>query len=413
MMGNNLSMTGTFSKHPQAWGFEPDLAVTVGNGARVGLTDGHHYIDWVSGLGTNLFGYGYFKFQLIDEMVGGGGSFSLPHKLECKAANLLADMLSRNIPYWRNQSLGVRFALSGTEAVSMAVRLARSVTDRPGILVLEDGYHGWADWTIARTKPADGIPPGLVDYIEEFKFNDIKSLHQAGLVIGNKTNKLPAAIVIEQGLESSAGFYSEVRKYCDDHGVLLIMDEVVTGLRYGLGGVCESMNVSPDLICMGKALGNGLPVSALVGGSNLMNEFSKTSPVFCSSTHWGNSLNMAAAVAVLSNWNQETVAHIWEIGKQLIAGLGSAGWRVVGDPPRSLVTFVSIEEQAFFIHGMREEGFLMNRPNFPTLSHTVAMVDQTVQASRRVRAKYGAAQERATLTKHVAQRLPRVLFRDR
>lgn len=412
-MSKNLTMTGTFSKHQRAWGLEDDLTVTVAVGAQVELSDGRRYIDWVSGLGTNLFGYGYFAIALANEVVNGGGSLSLPHRLEYEAADLLAQMLAENIPHWKEQSLGIRFALSGTDAVSMAVRLARAVTGRSGILVLKGGYHGWADWTIARTDPAAGVPPDLFQHIKEFKFNDIASLRHAAAVFDRQGTGI-AAVVIEQGLEKpDEKFYPAIRKFCDQNGILLIMDEVVTGLRYGLGGVCGLYGIAPDLVCMGKSLGNGLPVAALVGGRALMGEFAKTSPVFCSSTNWGNSLNMAAAVAVLENWDKEKITQVWETGHNLMGGLRQAGWKIIGDAARSLVTFDSLEEQAFFIHGMRAEGVLMNRPNFPTLSHTTEMVGETVTAAHRVRAQYKAALERGVLQKKVAGRLPRVLFSDR
>jgi glutamate-1-semialdehyde aminotransferase len=402
-------MTGTFSKSPLAWGFEPDLHITQAAGSRVGLSDGKHYLDWVSGLGTNLYGYGHFTNEITNELQGGGGSHSLPHKLEYEAAELLADMLTKYIPYWNFDQVQVRFCLSGTDAVSMAIRLARYITESDGIICLSGGYHGWADWTICRTEPADGVPESIGDDIREFKFNDIADLERVGSQMANI-----AAVVIEQPLEKpSATFYDEVRDFCDNNGALLIIDEVVTGLRYGLGGISSLYDIDADLICMGKALGNGLPVAAVCGSADWLSKFSAMSPPFCSSTHWGNSLNMAAAKAVLKNWDEKKVNYINHIGKLLMDSLAAAGWEIVGDPVRSLLLFGQPEERAFFIQGMREEGILMNRPNFPTMAHSERDVDYTFEAAVRVRAKFKIAIERGVLSKHTEGKLPRILFSER
>lgn len=420
----SLAMTGTFSKSPLAWGFEPDLQVTSAQGVTVGLSDGRHYIDWVSGLGSNLLGYAYGPVNnaVVNAIHGGGGSLSLPHRDEIEAAEALCALLAENIPYWNKCAISARFCLSGTDAVAMAVRLARGVTNRYGVLTVKGGYHGWADWTVSRSEPALGVTPTERTYIGEFEFNDPGSLYQAQAFLNQAVCRLAggegleqtAAVVIEQGLTPpSAQFYNDVRQFCDDTGALFIMDEVVTGLRYGLGGVCGLHNIKPDLVCMGKGIGNGFPVAALVGKSDYMRYFAKVSPVFCSSTHWGNAVNMAAVKAVLGEWDEPKVNYIWCVGELLINALAEAGWDVIGDPPRSLVQFKSIEEQAFFISGMREEGFLMNRPNFPTFAHTEEDVDKAFEAANRVRQKYKTAMERNTLQEMVKGKLPRVLFSNR
>lgn len=404
---NALAMTGTFSKSPLAWGFEPNLTVVSAQGCHVELSDGRLYVDWVSGLGTNLFGYGYLNDLIIEELKRGGGSHSLPHQLEYEAAELITNCLSKHIPYWNQANLQARFCLSGTDAVTMAVRLARVVTGVNKIICATGGYHGWADWTISRTSPAAGVPVSVSFDMTEFTFNDLKRLK-----VWRGGPGSVAAVVIEQGLtDPEPGFYDGVRDFCDLTGALFIMDEVVTGLRYGLGGVCGVYDIKPDLVCMGKALGNGAAVAALVGDEKLMSEFAKISPPFCSSTHWGNSLHMAAAKAVLTTWRDEYVKYLTFSGEQLMEGFRSAGWGVIGHPPRNLVTFKCLNEQAYFIHGMREEGVLMNRPNFPTMSHTEEDIDRTIEAARRARAKYKASLERGVeMNKDY---LPRVLFSDR
>ncbi len=159
-----LAFTGTFSKSPLAWGFKADEVITGAQGAHVRLTDGKRYLDWVSGLGSNLLGYGVYhdKFRIAMEGAlynSGAGSLSLEHQLEGEGAERLTELLRRNIGHWRVADLKARFAKTGSEVTTMAVRLARAVTGHYGILTVAGGYHGWNDWTVARSEPAWGVTP--------------------------------------------------------------------------------------------------------------------------------------------------------------------------------------------------------------------------------------------------------------
>lgn len=410
-----LSFTGTFSKSPLAWGFEPELCVVDAYGATLKLSDGREYLDWVSGLGSNLLGYGnfnqHYSKMLERQLWLGGGSLSLPHKLEYQVADKLAQLLQANVPGWQGQKLGVRFAKTGSDVTTMAVRLARAITDKSGILTVKGGYHGWGDWTIARTPPAHGITDTETLYTHDFKFNDVASLYRAADIL--KDFGL-AAVITEQGLEKpNDHFYDEIRVFCDNNKCLFIMDEIVTGFRYGLGGACEFYGIEPDLVCMGKAMGNGLPISVLIGHKDYMDWFTRIDPVFCSSTFWGESFGLAAADAVLDEWTGDKVQYIWESGKRLINGLTETGWNIIGDPPRSLLVFNNPEHQAFFIQAMREEGILMNRPNFPTLAHTIREVDKTIEVARVIRTRLDTLIERGALNARVKGKLPRILFSNR
>jgi glutamate-1-semialdehyde 2,1-aminomutase/spore coat polysaccharide biosynthesis protein SpsF len=189
----------------------------------------------------------------------------------------------------------------------------------------------------------------------------------------------------------------------------LILDEVVTGLRYGLGGAAELYGIQPDIICMGKALGNGVPISCMVGHREYFDWFSRNDPVFVSSTHFGNPLGLAAADAVLNIWGEEQVDQIWEIGKKLMFALEAAGLRVKGDPPRSLLQFDNPYDRAYFIVGMRDRGILMNRPNIPNLAHTEADVEMTEKAALEITTEM----KRIDTEELMRDRLPRVLFEGR
>lgn len=374
-----LSMTGTFSKHPRAFGFEDDLAVMSGNGAKVTLNDGNTYLDWVCGLGTNLLGYNDMRvITAVERQLRNGVGFSLPNQLEYAVAEKLVNFLvSGGIVGWDKNNISVRFAKTGTDGTAMAVRLARAVTGKEPILSF--GYHGWAS-EFSDTSPALGIPVGYQrDLIRKIKWNDKSSVMSAAW------REDFAAIIVEHPVdETDPDWYDFLRRICDESKALLILDEVVTGLRFGPGGAASLYNAMPDLIVMGKALGNGVPISALVGRKEYMDWFSRSDPVFCSSTHWGEALGLAAASAVLDIWNQSAVEYIWSIGKMLMDGLAKSGYVVVGHPPRSLLKFDNKYDQAFFIHEMRERDILMNRPNFISTSHSQHSVKETVAAANEV-----------------------------
>lgn len=407
-----LSFPGTFSKSPLSFGLPEDTHIIKAHGCRVTLNDGKEYIDWISGLGSNLLGYGSYNRQWMlyvsNALSLWGGSLSLPHQIEYAVADQLCSLLSSRIPYWNGDPISCRFMKTGSDATTSAVRLARSVTANPTIVCVKGGYHGWHSWTIGRTQPAHGITRNEIQDVIEFKFGDLEDLERVTY------GKEIAGVILEQGLDDARfDFYDGLRRFCDNRKCLLIMDEVVTGLRYALGGACELYGIKPDLVCMGKALGNGLPISVLVGREEYMNWFGRIDPVFCSSTFWGESVGLAAAKAVLDQWDENKVDWLWDIGHKLFYGLHQAGWSIIGDPPRSVIKFKSLEEHAFFIHGMMSEGVLMNRPNLPTMAHGEDEVKLTVEASVRVRGKYKTAMERGTLGEVVKGKLPRVLFSNR
>lgn len=405
-----LSAPGTFSKSPSMFGFEPDLHVTQADGQRLGLSDGKWYIDWPNGLGGNLIGYNdpLFTQALVDQLYRVGGSVSLPTRLEYEVAELLCTMLGKHIIGWQPSLLSARFAKTGSDATTMAVRLARAVTGRDWAVCFRGHYHGWGDWTVSRTDPAHGIPRS--DYVG--KRHSILEINWGDSLVDVIDSDI-AAVIFEVGITDPDPIYlSQLRRYCDDYGILLIVDEVVTGLRYGLGGACERYGIQPDLVCMGKALGNGRPVSALVGPREYLDWFKRDDPVFCSSTHWGDPVDLAAAKHVLENWSQNDVRWLWEMGGLLMEGLRESGWNVVGHPCRSLIQFDDEYTRAFFIQSMRQAGILWNRPTFTTRATTAKMVEHTVNAAKLIREGIDTFTPQS-IKEMMEPHLPRVLFRSR
>jgi len=411
-----LSVAATFSKDGQAWGLPHLTPVKKVDGPSVLCADNQWRIDWTSSLGQWLFGQtGAFRNYLhfaLDEY--GGLSATLIHELEYKVADRLASMLETNVPGWSDREIGVRFLKSGSDATLAAIRLARAVTGRDVVVCFKGHYHGWGEQFVARTPPALGIPDVVNYKVVEAEWGN-------ELSVNHLPDYLPAAVIFEHPPEEPPdGWPQWLREWCDRNGALLIADEVVTGLRYGLGGACGLYGYSPDLVCMGKALGNGAAVSALVGPietglygetKSLMARFADNSPPFVSTTTGGNILDLAAANWVLSDWNETDKVALWTLGEGIIDTLRATGLDVYGHAPRSVIRWDSEIERGYFIKVMADRGHLVNRPQFSNLAQTESDVEDLGRAVGKVMAemrKMGKAEMWQR-----AQPLPKVLFRER
>jgi glutamate-1-semialdehyde 2,1-aminomutase len=186
----------------------------------------------------------------------------------------------------------VRFGKNGTDATSAAIRLARAYTGRD--LVAVCGYHGWQDWYIGSTTRDKGVPSSTKSLTKSFSFNDIKSLSE---LISQFPEKFAAVIMEPMNVNfPEENFLQDVRKLCDENGIILIFDETITGFRFSSGGAQELFNVIPDLSTFGKGLANGFPLSAVVGKRQIMKEMEE---IFFSGTFGGELLSLAAAKVVL------------------------------------------------------------------------------------------------------------------
>jgi len=398
LMSAILPRASTFSKGPEFWGgkaFTP-RTLCAGDGAFVyNAYDWREYLDWVSSLGANLLGHADSEFtRKIVQRLHQGTSFSLPHYLEQVVAEQLVAVLGAHVPGWAPDGLSVRFGLSGSDACSMAVRLARAVTGRPHIVMI--GYHGWGSEFIAGTPPAWGVEPQPVTNVPfGYKFEP-------------GANEV-ACVIIEQPCQvAPPDYWAHVQDFCHATGALLIMDEVVTGLRFGLGGAAGYHGIHPDIVCMGKALGNGIPISACVFPREMGAWFARRDPVFVSSTHFGCTLGLAAANHILSRWTQADVDHLWSIGQHLTDGLRDIGYTVDGYAPDALIKDTPAR-RAYFITGMRDRGILCNRPNIPNRAHTLEDVTRTLRAAFEVWSEMQTVDVEAA----VGDNLPETLFANR
>lgn len=361
-----LPVASTFSKDPRAFAVSDDEIapiglLAVGNGGYVIDEHARRFLDWVSGLGVSVFGNRHAaweeRFQAALLKLNGSYTFSLPHRLEYSVAEKLAALCAPFIKEPR-----VRFVKTGSDALDLAVRLCRAATGRD--LVVTDGYHGWHDWYIAGQPPARGIPTCLHELVQP-----LEAWHGESVACF-VTELKPGAT-----LEAPAG-----------EG-LWVLDEVVTGFRYGIPGVIARDTPAryPDLICFGKALGNGLPIAAVVGRADLMNLFAEEAPVFVSSTLFGDVVALAAAQTTLETIAPWYLMKVRRVGRLLIEGEQALSreypfYSIQGDPERSVSSAGEFTDA--LVRKLLEQKIIKNRPNFPTVQHTLEDVAKTLTAIR-------------------------------
>lgn len=286
------SQTFSKSKYSLPLGAAP-LYLDRGLGSRVWDIDENVYVDLVSALLCISLGYQDGDVDAaVQAQIRKGVSFSLPHRLEAVVAEQIIDL----IPCAEQ----VRFGKNGTDVTSAAIRLARAYTGREHVAVC--GYHGWQDWYIGSTSRSLGVPGAVQELTHVFQYNNIDSLES----LLTRFPQQIAAVILEPmaAIEPVAGFLQAVRQCCDQHGVVLIFDEMITGFRFHLGGAQTLFGVTPDLATFGKGLANGYPLSALAGRRELMRVMED---IFYSGTFGGETLSLAAAQAVLVKMREQNV----------------------------------------------------------------------------------------------------------
>ncbi|MFL5883903.1 MAG: aminotransferase class III-fold pyridoxal phosphate-dependent enzyme [Thermoleophilaceae bacterium] len=363
--------TQTLSKAPSQFvdGVSPKF-LARGHGSHVWDVDGNEYVDWPMALGPILLGYDHPAVtERVIEQIHQGTTFTLMHPLEVELSERLVDV----IPCARR----VRFAKNGADATNGAIRAARALTKREHVIAT--GYHGYHDWYIASTELNAGIPAANRGLIHGVPFADLDALEA-------KLSELDVAAVIMEmpAADPPEGYLQAALDTTHEHGAYLILDEIVTGFRYALGGAQERFGFEPDLACYGKGMANGYPLAAVVGTTEAMEAFET---IFFSMTYSGETVSLAAAVATLDVLQSEPVIeHIWQIGEQLRGGLTAlvreASFEVglIGNASRSAFEFGVVEERALFLQETHKRGVLFGVPIFPTYAHTEHDVEQTVSA---------------------------------
>lgn len=278
-------------------------------GAYVHDEDGNTYIDYINSWGPMILGHAFEPVvDAVIKKAKQGTSFGMPTAIETEIAQLAISMVP-NIDK-------IRFVNSGTEACMSAVRLARGYTKKDKIIKFAGCYHGHSDaFLIAAgsgaitfgTPNSPGVTQGTAKDTFLAKFNDIDNVTQ--LV---EANKGEIACIIIEPVAGNMGcippkdnFLKKLRALCDQHDILLIFDEVMTGFRLAPGGAQELYNVNADIVCFGKVIGGGLPVGAFAARNEIMDFLAPLGPVYQAGTLSGNPLAMAAGLAMLQHLNSD------------------------------------------------------------------------------------------------------------
>jgi glutamate-1-semialdehyde 2,1-aminomutase len=289
--------------------------------------DNYSYIDLINSWGPMILGHAHpVVEEAVKQALSGSPSFGAPTRREVEMAELICSL----VPSIEQ----VRMVNSGTEATMAAIRVARGFTGRDKIIKMEGCYHGHADsFLIAAGSGAltfgvpdsPGVTKGVANDTLTAPFNNIEAIEK--LLIENKNQV--AAIILEPVVGNMGcvipeeNYLKRLRNLCNQHEVVLIFDEVMTGFRLALGGAQELYGVKPDMTTLGKIVGGGLPVGAYGGKKEIMSCVSPAGPVYQAGTLSGNPLAMAAGMALLTHLknNPQVYANINETGKTLAAGL--------------------------------------------------------------------------------------------
>jgi len=299
--------------------------VEKGDGGHVIDADGNRYIDFVMGYGPLLLGHSLPEQvqSAIQQHAAEGPMYGAPTEVEVE----LAEFVTRHVPSVEM----LRFVNSGTEATVSAVRLARGYTGRDKIVVMQSGYHGAQESTLVEgegdhTAPSSpGIPESFAEHTLTVPFNDEEAAHEVFEEHGDDI----AAVLTEPILGNYGivhpveDYHDTLRELCDDHGSLLIFDEVITGFRVG-GLQCAqgAFDIDPDITTFGKIVGGGFPVGAIGGKSEIIEQFTPAGDVFQSGTFSGHPVTMAAGLETLRYAAEHNVySHVNELGDRLRAGL--------------------------------------------------------------------------------------------
>jgi glutamate-1-semialdehyde 2,1-aminomutase len=265
--------------------------------------DGHRYIDYVGSWGPMVLGHAHPDvIEAVAERIHRGLSFGAPTELETQMADLVCELVP-SIDL-------VRMVSSGTEATMSAIRLARGFTGRDKLVKFEGCYHGHSDSLLVKAgsgaltlgQPSSpGVPAALAELTITLNYNDIDQVRDTFARIGSEI----ACIIVEpvagnmNCIPPVPGFLEGLRDVCDQHGAVLIFDEVMTGFRVALGGAQAVYGVIPDLTTLGKVIGGGMPVGAFGGRRDIMERISPLGPVYQAGTLSGNPIAMAAGLKTL------------------------------------------------------------------------------------------------------------------
>ncbi len=385
------------------------LFIARAEGSKLIDVDGRSYVDFVGSWGPMILGHAHPRVvQAVSEAATKGFSFGAPTPGEVE----LARMVTEAFPSIQK----VRLVSSGTEAAMSAIRVARAFTARPRILKFAGCYHGHVDSLLVRAgsgattfgvPDSEGVPEAFTALTRVAEFNHLDEVDRALRAEGRET----AAVIVEPVVgnmgvvKPDPGFLEGLRRLTREAGCLLIFDEVMTGFRVARGGVQEITGIVPDLTCLGKIVGGGLPVGAFGGRAEIMDRLAPVGGTYQAGTLSGNPLAVAAGIATLRELRPESYRRLEELGARLEDGLLRAlrdcGTRGCVNRQGSMWTlFFGVEKvhdyeqaracdtkaYARFFHAMIERGFYLPPSQFEaaflSLAHGDAEVDAFADAAK-------------------------------
>ena len=392
-------------------GMEP-VFINYANGSMVVDADGNKYIDYIGSWGPMILGHRHSSvIRALASVLNQGTSFGAPTGLEIKLAEMVIDAVP-SIDM-------VRMVNSGTEATMSAIRLARGATGRDMIIKFDGCYHGHADSLLVEAGSgiatlgipgSSGVPKSFVEHTISLPYNDIECVKK---VMEDKGDKI-ACIIVEpvagnMGLVPPVdGFLETLKELTEKNGSLLIFDEVMTGFRVAYGGAQSLYGISPDITCLGKIIGGGLPVGAYGGKREIMEHIAPQGPVYQAGTLSGNPLAMAAGIATLTQLKKPGFYDaLDEKADQLATGLEKAA-RTTGTKTninrvgsmiglfftdKDVINFddaktCDLDIFSAYYKGMLEKGIYLAPSQFETIfissAHSMKDIDATIKAAEEV-----------------------------
>ncbi len=404
----------------RAVGGEP-LFIERASGAYVTAQDGRRYIDYVGSWGPMILGHAHPDvIAAVQERAALGLSFGAPTEIETRLARKVCELMP-SIEL-------VRMVSSGTEATMSAIRLARGFTGRNKIVKFEGCYHGHSDSLLVKAgsgaltfgvPTSPGVPPELAAHTITLAYNDIAQVQQLFADMGNEI----ACIIVEPIAGNMncvlpvPGFLEALRAACDNHGSVLIFDEVMTGFRVALGGAQALYGIKPDLTTLGKIIGGGMPVGAFGGRRDIMEYIAPVGPVYQAGTLSGNPVAMAAGLTTLEAISVPGFhQRLADRTDALIDGLKSAAraaqiplstnhvcgmfglFFTAKTPVRYFREVMACDVERFkrFFHAMLDEGVYLApsafEAGFVSAAHGESEIERTINTARKAFERSSAAE---------------------
>ena len=329
-------------------------------GSKVASDDGRVFLDWMSALASVGLGYCHTEVDeaVIRQITDNGIALPMPSRLEDNVAGLLME----SIKFGQQ----VRFVKTGSEATSAAMQIARAYTRRKKVISI--GYHGWHEAHLPSENLVD-VPWGSWGGLGEI---DCRT----------------AAVILEPMRDSDSTpdgtpvspYIGNIQERCHDMGALFILDEMVTGFRWAIGGASEYLGITPDLACYGKAMANGYALGAVVGPRKFMKHAHDVS-----STFGGEGVGLAAAKATIEVYRREPVIkRLWEVGRKLLAGCPSLTGYPVHPHFRNSDNWTTSDACISYVQAAAKEGVLIHPAGMnPTYAHSDADVTRTIEVINR------------------------------